>query len=45
MGSVFAAPFAELFEFNFLGNQFLILAGPVIDAFAGGAAKLYKSIL
>jgi len=34
-----AAPFAEFFKLYFLGNEFFVLAGPVIDAFAGSAGQ------
>ena len=40
-----SAPFAILFELDFFGNEFFVLAGPVIYAFAGTEGKLYKSIL
>jgi hypothetical protein len=39
------APFAVLFELNLFSDEFFVLAGPVIYAFAGRATKFYKSIL
>jgi hypothetical protein len=45
MLGLFLAPFAELYEFYFLGYKLFILAGPVIYALAVAAGKLYKSIL
>jgi hypothetical protein len=43
--SLFSAPFAEFFKLNLFSDEFLVLAGPVIYALAGSAAKFYKSIL
>jgi len=37
----FAAPFAELLELDFSLHQLLILAGPVVDAFAFRASQFY----
>ena len=45
MLGLLSAPFAEFFELDFLGNEFLVLAGPVIYALASSASKFYKSIL
>jgi len=45
MLGLLSAPFAEFFEFYFLGNQFLVFTRPVIYPFAGSAGKFYKSIL
>jgi len=45
MLGLFLAPFAELVKLDFLGNEFLVLAGPVIDTFASRAGEFYKSIL
>jgi len=42
---LFSTPFAKFVEFNFLGDELLIFAGPVIYPFAGTTAKFYKSIL
>jgi len=40
-----AAPFAILIKLDLFSDEFLVLAGPVIDAFAGSAGKFYKSVL
>jgi hypothetical protein len=45
MLGLFLAPFAEFVELNFLGDNLLVLAGPVIYALAGSAGEFYKSIL
>ena len=45
MLGLLAAPFAILFELDLFGDEFLVLAGPVIDALAGTAGEFYKSIL
>ncbi len=45
MFGLFSAPFAEFIELNLFSDEFFILTGPVIDAFAGRAGKFYKSIL
>ncbi len=45
MLGLLSAPFAVLFELNLFGDEFLVFAGPVIDAFASSAGKFYKSIL
>jgi hypothetical protein len=45
MLGLFLAPFAEFIELDFLGNEFLVLAGPIIYPLASPAGKLYKSIL
>jgi hypothetical protein len=45
MLGLLAAPFAVLFKLDFFCDEFLVLAGPVIYAFAGRAGKFYKSIL
>jgi len=42
---LFAAPFAEFIELDFFGDQFFVLAGPVIYTFADTTGKFYKSIL
>jgi hypothetical protein len=34
-----AAPFAEFFQFYFLGDQFFVFPGPVINALAGSAGQ------
>jgi hypothetical protein len=39
------APFAIFIELDLFGDEFLVLAGPVIHAFTGAAGKFYKSIL
>ena len=40
-----SAPFAILLELDLFGDEFFVLTGPVIYAFAGRAGKFYKSIL
>jgi len=45
MLGLFAAPFAILFELNLFSDEFLVFAGPVIDALAISAGEFYKSIL
>jgi len=45
MLGLLSAPFAVFFKLDFFSNEFLVLAGPVIYAFAGSADKFYKSIL
>jgi hypothetical protein len=45
MLGLLSAPFAILFELNLFSDEFFVLAGPVIYAFAGRAPKFYKSIL
>jgi hypothetical protein len=45
MLGLFLAPFAEFVELDFLGYEFLVLAGPVVYALAGTAGQFYKSIL
>ena len=45
MLGLLSAPFAEFIELDFLSNEFLVLAGPVVYALACTAAKLYKSFL
>lgn len=44
LGLLFA-PFAVFIQLNLFSDEFFVLAGPVIDAFAGLAGKFYKSIL
>lgn len=41
----FLAPFAILVELNLFNDKFLVLAGPVVNPFAGGTGEFYKSIL
>ncbi len=38
-------PFAEFIELDLFNDEFLVLAGPIVDALASSAAKFYKSIL
>ena len=45
MLGIFTAPFAEFIELNLFSDEFLVLAGPVIDPLAGSTTKFYKSIL
>ena len=45
MLSLLFAPLAEFIELDLFGDEFLVLAGPVIYTLAGSAGKLYKSIL
>ena len=45
MLGLLAAPFAEFFELDFFGYQFLVFTGPVIYALAGSAREFYESIL
>jgi len=45
MLGLFAAPVTIFQKFNLFSNEFLVFAGPVIHAFAGGTGKFYKSIL
>ena len=45
MLGLFSAPFAVLIELDFLGNEFLVLAGPVIYTLAIGASELDKAVL
>ena len=45
MLGLFPAPPAILFELDFFSDEFLVLAGPVIDALTVYTGKLYKSIL
>ena len=45
MLSLLFAPFAVFFKLNLFSDEFLVLTGPVIYAFADTAGKLYKSIL
>ncbi len=45
MLGLFLAPSAEFQKLNLLGDEFLVLAGPVIYPLASPAGKLYKSIL
>jgi hypothetical protein len=45
MLGLLSAPFAILFELYLFSDEFLVLTGPVIYVFAGGAGKFYKSIL
>ena len=40
-----AAPFAEFFKLNLFRDEFLVLAGPVINPFASDTGKFYKAIL
>ncbi len=44
LGLLFA-PFAELIKLYLFSDEFLVLAGPVIDALAGSTTEFYKSIL
>ncbi len=39
------APFAVLFELDLAHDQFLVLAGPIVDTLALAAGELDKSIL
>ena len=43
--SFLLAPLAKFIELDFLGNELLVLAGPVIYPFAVPASEFYKSIL
>ena len=45
MLGLFLAPFAKFVELDLFCDEFLVLAGPVVDALAGTAGKLYKSVL
>jgi len=45
MLGLFLAPFAEFIELDFLDNEFLVFARPVIDTFASPTGEFYKSIL
>jgi hypothetical protein len=42
---VLAAPFAEFIELNLALNKLLVLACPVVHAFAFLAGKLYQLVL
>jgi len=41
----FLAPLAVFLELDLLGDQFLVLAGPIIDALAFATGELDKSFL
>ena len=45
MFHLLSAPFAVLFKLNLFSDEFLVLAGPVIDPLTGSAGEFYKSIL
>ena len=45
MLSLLLAPLAEFVKLNLFSDEFLVLAGPVIYAFASPTAEFYKSIL
>jgi hypothetical protein len=45
MNSVLLAPLAMFFDFNFPLNFALVLAGPIIDAFANRALHFYQIVL
>ena len=45
MLSLFTTPFAVFFQLNFFGDEFFVLAGPVIYTLTISAGELDKSIL